>query len=238
MNQLSFLSPVPSERYRPKVRDLPVRERPINRLREVGPQAVSTAEILACLLQTPKALDQATQMLVEFGGLPGIARATDAELAEIDGIGPAQAARIKAALECGRRLTTAAPHIRYAIRAPGDVAQLLVSEIGTKDREHFIVLVLDTRNQVLHKETLYIGTLNSSHVRVADVFQVALRRNAAGIVVAHNHPSGDPSPSPEDVSVTRELVAAGKLLDIEMLDHLIIGDSRWVSLRERGLGFD
>ena len=238
MQQLSFVNVEQQPEYRPRTRDLPARERPVNRLREMGTGALSTAEILACLLQTPQALDQATQMLVQFGGLPGIARATDVELTQIDGIGPAQAARIQAALECGRRLSTAARAMRYAIRAPGDIAQLLVSEIGTEDREHFIVMVLDTRNQILHKETLYIGTLNSAHIRVADVFQVALRRNGASVVVAHNHPSGDPNPSPEDVSVTRELVAAGKLLEIEVLDHLVIGDGRWVSLRERGLGFD
>jgi DNA repair protein RadC len=106
------------------------------------------------------------------------------------------------------------------------------------DQETFVVVLLDTRNRVLAKHTLYQGTLNASHVRVCEVFREPIRRNAASIILAHNHPSGDPTPSPEDASVTRQLVTSGRLLDIEVLDHLVIGQQRFVSLRERGLGFD
>ena len=238
MQQLSFIRVEQQPEYRPKVRDLPVRERPVNRIREVGPMAVSTTELLACLLQTSDALHQAQVLLTQFKGLPGLVRACEAEIVQVDGIGPAQAARIKAALEFGRRLMLATPEDRLQVRSPADVAQLLMAEMGHLEQEHFRVLMLDTRNNLLDTITLYVGSLNASHIRVAEVFREPIKRNAASIIVAHNHPSGDPTPSPEDVEVTRQLVETGILLDIEVLDHLVIGHQRFVSLRERGLGFD
>jgi len=156
---------------------------------------------------------------------------------QINGIGPAQAARIKAALEFGRRLMLTAPEGRYVIRSPADVAQLLMAEMSHLEQEHFKVLLLDTRNRMIDDVTLYIGSLNASHIRVGEVYRDAIRQNAASIIVAHNHPSGDPTPSPEDVAVTRHIVKAGNTMDIELLDHLVIGKQRFVSLRERGLGF-
>ena len=212
--------------YHPKVRDLPAGERPVNRLREVGPTSISTTELLACLLQTPDALHQAQKLLVQFGGLPGLINAADAEIVQINGIGPAQAARTKAA-----------PEDRYTIRSPGDIAQLLMAEMSHLEQEHFKVLLLDTRNRMIDDVTLYIGSLNASHIRVGEVYRDAIRQNAAAIIIAHNHPSGDPTPSPEDVAVTRQIAAAGSQLDIELLDHVIVGRQRFVSLRERGMGF-
>ena len=238
MQQLSFVKVEQRPEYRPKVRDLPTRERPVNRLREVGPTAISTTELLACLLQTSDAFHQAQVLLTQFEGLPGLARASEAEIVQIDGIGPAQAARIRAALEFGRRLVVAGVEDRLVVRSPGDVAQILMAEMCHLEQENFVVVCLDTRNRVLSQQALYVGTLNASHIRVAEVFHKAIRRNAAAIIVAHNHPSGDPTPSPQDVSVTSQLVVAGKLLDIEVLDHLIIGRQRFVSLRERGMGFE
>jgi DNA repair protein RadC len=238
MSQLSFLHVEQPSEYRPKVRDLPVRDRPVNRLREVGPSALSTTEVLAALLQTPDALDQARELLTRFEGLPGLVRACEAEITQVAGIGPAQAARLKAALECGRRLLLATTEERFAVRSPADVAQLLMAEMSHLEQEHFRVILLDTRNRVINHVTLYVGSLNASHIRVGEVFRGAVRHNAAAIVVCHNHPSGDPTPSPEDVEVTRQLVEAGRLFDIEVLDHLIIGQQRFVSLRERGLGFN
>jgi DNA repair protein RadC len=237
--QLSFwkVEESPPVEYRPKVRDLPIKERPVNRLRHVGPEAVSTTEILACLLQTPDALDQARELLVRFEGLLGLARACEAEIVQIDGIGPAGASRILAGFELGRRLSLTTPEERLCIRSPADVAQLLMAEMSHLEQEHFRVIHLDTRNRMLGIETLYVGSLNASHIRVGEVFRDAVRRNCAAIIVAHNHPSGLPDPSPDDVEVTRQLVAAGKLMDIEVLDHLVIGQQRYVSLRERGLGF-
>jgi DNA repair protein RadC len=237
MQQTTFLKVEQQTEYRPKVRDLPLRERPVNRLREVGPMSVSTTELLACLLQTPDALQQAQELLARFDGLPGLVNAPETEITQVDGIGPAQAARIKAALEFGRRLLLHRDSERLQIRSPADVAQMLMAEMSYLEQEHFRVLMLDTRNRLIDTITLYIGSLNSSHIRIAEVFREPIRRNAAAIIVAHNHPSGDSSPSPEDVQVTRQIFAAGQQLDIELLDHLVIGHQRFVSLRERGLGF-
>ena len=235
MQQMSFIQ---VDSYHPKVNDLPIRERPVNRLRNAGPAALSTTEVLACLLQTPDALHQAQALLATFQGLPGLIRAAEAELTEVDGIGPASAARIKAALEFARRINLSAREDRPQVRSPSDLAVMLLPEMTHLEREHFLVVSLDTRNHVVAKKTLYIGSLNATHIRVAEVFREAIRHNAAAIIVAHNHPSGDPSPSPDDLQVTRQLRQAGELLSIELLDHLVIGDQRFVSLRERGLGFD
>jgi DNA repair protein RadC len=237
MQQMSFIRVEP-DFYHPKVNDLPVRERPVNRLRNAGPGALSTTEVLACLLQTPDALRQAQELLARFEGLPGLARASQLDITETKGIGPSSAARIKAALEFGRRINLSAREDRPKVRSPSDLAVILLPEMSHLEREHFLVVCLDTRNNVLHKQTLYVGSLNATHIRVAEVFREAIKHNAAAIIVAHNHPSGDPSPSPEDVEVTRQIRQAGELLSIELLDHLVIGDQRFVSLRERALGFD
>ena len=228
--------------YRPTIKEMPLDLRPRERMIQVGEGALSTAELLAIILRTgvggENVLALATRLLSTFGGLPGLARASFAELNQVKGLGPAKTSQIKAVLELGRRMLIAAPEQRFVVRSPTDVAQLLLAEMSHLEQEHFRVVYLDTRNQVLGIETIYIGSLNASHIRVAEVFRDAIKRNCAAIIVAHNHPSGDPSPSPEDVSVTRELASAGNLLDIELLDHLVIGQQRFVSLRERGLGFD
>ena len=228
--------------YRPTIKEMPLDLRPRERMIQVGEGALSTAELLAIILRTgvggENVLALATRLLSTFGGLPGLARASFAELNQVKGLGPAKTSQIKAVLELGRRMLLAAPEQRFVVRSPTDVAQLLLAEMSHLEQEHFRVVYLDTRNQVLGIETIYIGSLNASHIRVAEVFRDAIKRNCAAIIVAHNHPSGDPSPSPEDVSVTRELASAGNLLDIELLDHLVIGQQRFVSLRERGLGFD
>ncbi len=228
--------------YRPMIRDLPVDERPRERLAHAGEGALSMAELLAIILRTgvggESALALATRLISRYGGLPGLARASFTELRAEKGLGPAKTAQLKAALELGRRMLLAAPEDRFVVRSPADVAQLLMAEMGHLEQEHFRVLYLDTRNRLLGSETVYVGSLNASHIRVSEVFREAVKRNCASIIVAHNHPSGDPTPSPEDVEVTRQLVAAGNLLDIEVLDHLIIGQQRFVSLRERGLGFE
>jgi len=224
------------------IRDLPVDERPRERLAHAGEGALSMAELLAIILRTgvggESALALATRLISRYGGLPGLARASFTELRAEKGLGPAKTAQLKAALELGRRMLLAAPEDRFVVRSPADVAQLLMAEMSHLEQEHFRVLYLDTRNRLLGSETVYVGSLNASHIRVSEVFREAVKRNCASIIVAHNHPSGDPTPSPEDVEVTRQLVAAGNLLDIEVLDHLIIGQQRFVSLRERGLGFE
>jgi DNA repair protein RadC len=223
------------------MRDLPARERPRERLARLGEGALSTAELLAIILRTgvggTSVMDIANRLLKIYGGLPGLARASVAELVAEHGVGEAKATQLKAALELGRRMLLASPDDRYIVRSPADVAQLLMAEMSHLEQEHFRVLYLDTRNRLLGSDTVYVGSLNASHIRVGEVFRDAIKRNCAAIIVAHNHPSGDPTPSPEDVEVTRQLVTAGDLLDIEVLDHLVIGQQRFISLRERGLGF-
>ena len=228
--------------YRPMIRDFPVDERPRERLAHAGEGALSTTELLAIILRTgvsgESVLAMATRLISRYGGLPGLARASFTELQAEKGLGPAKTAQLKAALELGRRMLLAAPEDQFIVRSPTDAAQFLMAEMSHLEQEHFRVLYLNTRNRLLGSETVYVGNLNASHIRVSEVFREAVKRNCASLIVAHNHPSGDPTPSPEDVEVTRLLVAAGKLLDIEVLDHLIIGQQRFVSLRERGLGFE
>ena len=230
------------EQYVPTIKELPAQDRPRERLARLGPAALSTAELLAIVLRTgvggESALVLASRILARHGGIAGLARARFSQLTAEKGIGEAKAAQLQAALELGRRMTLAAPEERPQIRSPADAAMLLLPRIGHKEQEHFWVLFLDTRNRVLGGEAVYKGSLNQSQVRIGEVFREAVRRNCAAIIVAHNHPSGDPDPSPEDVAVTRDLVAAGLLLGVDVLDHLVIGYQRWISLRERGLGFE
>jgi len=224
------------------LRQLPTNDRPRQRLQHLGPTAIATAELLAIILQsgsrTQNALHLAESLLAQFDDLPGLSRAHIAEITAINGIGQTKATQIKAALELGRRLYTASPLDRPRISSPADAANLLMSEMMYLEQEQLRLILLDTRNHVIATPTLYIGSLNTSMVRIGELFRDAIRRNAAALIAAHNHPSGDPAPSPEDVNVTRQMVQAGKLLDIDLLDHIIIGRQRFVFLKERGLGFD
>jgi DNA repair protein RadC len=228
--------------YHVTIHDMPTGERPRERLQHYGPEALSTAELMAILLRTgsqgENVLALATRLLVHFSGLGGLARASFSELSAIKGVGQAKAAQLKAGLEIGRRLLITAPDQRPQISSPTDAANLLMLEMGHLEQEHLRVLLLDTKNRVLASPTIYKGSVNTSLIRIAELFREAIRHNSTAIIVAHNHPSGDPTPSPEDVHVTRQMAEAGKLLDVEVLDHLVIGRGRYVSLRERGLGFE
>jgi DNA repair protein RadC len=227
--------------YSPMSRDMAASDRPRERLVKVGERALSTTELLAIIFRTgvggENVVRLSERLLARFGNLPGLARASISELQQVKGIGPAKAVEVKAALELGRRLMASAPEERPKITSPADAANLLMSEMSLLEQEHLRLLLLDTRNQVLAMPTIYIGSLNTSVVRVGELFRSAIKENAAAIIVAHNHPSGDPAPSSEDVRVTRQIVEAGQLLDIDVLDHVIIGRQRYVSLKERGLGF-
>ena len=227
--------------YHPTIKELPTGERPRERLEHYGASALSTTELLAIILRTgvggQNVLELSSGLLAQHEGLVGLARASFAELRQTKGIGPAKVTQLKAALELGRRLLIATPQARPQVRSPADAANLLMGEMGLLEQEHLRTLLLDTKNHVLGSPTIYVGSINTSLIRVAEIFREAIKANCAGIIVAHNHPSGDPTPSPEDVAVTEQIVAAGKLLDIEVLDHLIIGHQRYVSLKERGLGF-
>ncbi len=229
--------------YQPTILDLPPCERPRERLREHGPRYLNNAELVAILLRSgvagENAINVAMRILAEFDGLAGLARVGYAELCDQRGLNHAKSSEIMAALELGRRIASLAPEERAQISCPQDAASLLTAEMESLVQENLVVLLLNTRNQVVARRTIYIGTVNSSAVRPAEVLRPAIRENAPSIIVAHNHPSGDPTPSPEDISVTRDLAAAGKLMDIELLDHLIIGHGRrFTSLKEKRLGFD
>lgn len=224
-----------------RIRELPEHEKPRERLRSCGAAALSDAELLAIMLRVgvegANVVQLAQQLLIEHGGWPGLQRAAFEDIAKRRGMGEAKTAQLKAALEIGRRLLIAAPEQRAQIRSPGDAAQLMMVEMSHLDQEHLRVICLDTKNRVQKIQTVYIGSLNSSMVRVGELFKDAVRLNSAALIVIHNHPSGDPTPSPEDIQVTGQIIEAGKLLDVEILDHLIIGAGRYTSMRERGLAF-
>jgi len=217
-------------------------EGPRERLRARGADALSSAELIALLLRTGArgcdALDVARALLARSGGLDRLESAPACELASVTGVGAAKAASLIAAFELGRRLLADWPAGRWSIRAPADVADRLVLQMGRLEREELRVVLLNTKNVVLRVATVYQGNVSASLVRVGELFRDAVRLNAAGLILVHNHPSGDPTPSPDDLHLTAEALAAGRLLDIDLLDHLVIGHDAWISLRDRGVAFD
>ena len=231
--------PTPQPVYR--ITDLHASDRPRERLASLGPQALSNAELIAILLRVgvkgENAVSVAQRLLNKFGGLQGLHRAPFAELKKQRAIGEAKAAQVKAAIELGRRLTLESPEECPSINSPADAAALVAYEMSALEQEHLRVMLLDRRNHVLDIVEIYKGSVNSSQIRVGEIFREAIRQNASALIVIHNHPSGDPTPSPDDVAVTRAIVQAGKLLDMDVLDHMVIGQGKWVSLKERGLGF-
>ena len=233
--------PATSGRVGRALREVPQAERPRERLALRGPGGLNAAELIALLWGTGargmNAVDLAEEALARHDGLTGLARASDTELAAIPGIGPARAAQLSAAFELGRRLLADWPTGRWTIRAPRDVAERLILQMGRLEREELRVVLLNTKNAVLRVATVYQGNVSSSLVRVGELYRDAVRLNASGIILVHNHPSGDPTPSPDDLHLTAEALAAGRLLDIELLDHLVIGHDAFVSLRERGVAF-
>lgn len=221
------------------IRDLPLSAQPAYRVQHAGARSLSELELLAAVLGTPDALDLAQDILRHFDGrVIRLVGATLGELQEVPGVGQALAARILSAFELGRRIMAQRLEERPRVTSPADAANLLMADMMLLEQEHLRLILLDTRNRVLSVPTIYVGSLNTSVVRIGELLRAAIRANAAAFIAAHNHPSGDPSPSPEDVSVTRQIAQAGRLVDIEMLDHVIIGRQRYVSLKERGLGFD
>ena len=216
-------------------------ERPRERLQVFGPGALSDAELLAILLRTGykgvNVIELAGDLLEQCDRLPGLARMPLTELAALKGIGDAKAAELQACFELGRRTAQASPTDKPQIRSPQDAAQLL-TDMARLEQEEMRTLLLDTKNRVLGRCTVYHGSVHTTVVRIGELFREAVRKNATGLILVHNHPSGDPTPSPEDAAITREIVKAGQLLDIDVLDHLVIGaQGKFVSLKERGLGF-
>jgi len=224
------------------IRELPVTERPRERLAQRGPGGLTAAELIGLLwgsgVRGRSAVYLAADALASHDGLAGLARANELELAAIPGIGQAKAAQLLAAFELGRRLMADWPAGRWSIRGPHDIAERLILQMGRLEREELRVVILDTKNHVLRVETVYQGNVNASLVRVGELYRDAVRLNAASLILVHNHPSGDPTPSPDDLHLTAEALAAGRLLDISLLDHLVIGHDAYVSLRDRGVAFD
>jgi DNA repair protein RadC len=224
------------------IREMPPLERPRERLAARGAAGLSSAELIGLLWGSGSrgrsAVDLAEDVLARHEGLTGLARATDVELESVPGIGVAKAAQLAAAFELGRRLLADWPAGRWTIRSARDVADRLVLQMGRLEREELRVVLLNTKNVVLRVATVYQGNVSSSLVRVGELFRDAVRLNAAGLILVHNHPSGDPTPSPDDLHLTAETLAAGRLLDIDLLDHLVVGHDAWVSLRDRGVSFD
>lgn len=226
--------------YHLTLKEWPASERPRERLLAHGPAYLSNAELLAVVLRTGSGgetvLGLAERLLAEFQGLAGLRQASVAELQGRRGLGAAKAAQLKAALELGQRLAIAEQQ-PLRVRSAEDAAAVLMLLMGELEQEQLRLVLLNAKNDVLGWPVVYTGGLRITVVRLAEVFRDAIRHNACSMIVAHNHPSGDPDPSPEDVRLTRELVKAGQLLDVEVIDHLVIGRRRWLSLRSLGLGF-
>lgn len=228
--------------YRLTIKDLPEGERPRERLLKYGAENLTDAELLAIIIRTGSRSETAVNLsqrllLGEKGvnGLRFLVEASIEELGKIKGIGIAKAAQIKAAIEIGKRLASLSQSERPVIKCPGDVRNLLMEEMRYLDKEYFKIILLNIKNQVIHVEDVSVGSLNSSIVHPREIFKIAIRRSSAALILVHNHPSGDPTPSGEDVEITRRLVESGKLLGIGVLDHVIIGDGRYTSLKEKGL---
>ncbi|GGD54586.1 RadC family protein [Paenibacillus nasutitermitis] len=220
------------------LKDVPNEDRPRERLMTVGAEALSHAELLAILLRTgtrsESAVLLASRILKECGSLYGLVDMSIDELTAIRGIGPAKAVQLRAGIELGRRLARSQQNETFTIRKPSDAANFMMEELRYLKKEHFVCLFLNTKNHVIHHETLSVGTLNASLVHPREVFRAAIKCSSASIICMHNHPSGDPTPSPEDITLTRRLVEAGELVGIDVLDHLVIGDNRFISLKEQG----
>jgi DNA repair protein RadC len=218
---------------------LALHDRPREKLERVGAGALGDNELLAIVLghgdTNAGALELANSVLAASGGLYGLVRATTAELRRVPGIGAARAAQLLAAVELGRRTLLRGRHERIQIGTAVDAARILVPQFGSKSVEHFGVMLLDTKHQVIKTTLISVGTLDASIVHPREVFREATVAGAFGIILFHNHPSGDPRPSPDDVILTQRLIQAGDLMGIVVLDHLILGERGFRSLREAGL---
>lgn len=222
------------------VRDLPLEERPREKLVSYGPAVLSNAELLAILLRTgtrgESVLRMAERVLAycKDRGLASMMHMSVEELAKIHGLGPGKAATVLAAVELGRRLAIAEARVEI-IHGPEDVARFAMPHFRHETKEHFAVLLLNTKNHILAMPVISQGSLTASVVHPREVFEAAVRHSAASMILLHNHPSGDPSPSREDIAVTERLVKAGQIMDIPVLDHVIIGNDSFASLKEKGL---
>jgi DNA repair protein RadC len=221
------------------VHDLPKAERPRERLKQFGPEALSAQELLALIIgrgiSKKSVMTIAQELLIKFGNIKAISEATIEELSQIKGIGFAKAVQIKACFELGKRQTLEPELKDFNIKDPEAIVKAISASIKDKAKEHFKLILLNARNKILGISTISIGSLNASIVHPREVFKDAIMHNAYSVVLAHNHPSGDPEPSEDDLKMTRKLVESGKILGIEVLDHLIIGKNAFYSFKEKGL---
>ncbi|MEW6377369.1 MAG: DNA repair protein RadC [Thermodesulfobacteriota bacterium] len=221
------------------VHDLPKPERPRERLQKFGPEALSAQELLALVIGRgiPKksVMNIAQELLAKFGNVKAISQATIEELSQIKGIGLAKAAQIKACFELGKREDLEPELINFDIKNPEAVVKAIRASIKNKAKEHFKLILLNPRNKIIGISTVSVGTLNASLVHPREVFKDAIVHSAASVVLTHNHPSGDPEPSEDDLKITKKLVDSGKILGIEVLDHIIIAKNGFLSFKERGL---
>ncbi len=221
------------------MKDLPKEEQPRERLILLGVDHLSNREILAILLRTgiknASAMSIADELMVQFGSLRGISQASFHEMTKIRGIGPAKACDIIVGFELAKRLSRPGVALQESVSKPKDAAALIYEELRFLDKEHFVILMLNTKHKLIGKKIISIGHLNSSLVHPRELFKEIIRHSSAAVILAHNHPSGDPTPSEDDIAVTRRLVEAGQILGIHVLDHLIVGDNSYVSFKELGL---
>lgn len=234
--QLSYLVPFSEDDTAHLLRETPASEQPLARLEQLGPAALSTAELLQLVLDGKADPLLPFRLLKEWPTLNGMSHTSPFDLLRVEGMTRVRVARLRAAFELGKRAFSEQAQERSLVRSPADAAELLLPEMSGLEQEQMRVMLLNTKNHVVGTSLVYQGSVHTTVVRLSELFREAVRQNCSAIIVAHSHPSGDPSPSPEDVSVTKEIVKSGKLLDIDVMDHLVIGNNRWVSLKERGLG--
>lgn len=232
---------VPEKEFKPSftIHDLPKPERPRERLKRFGPEALSAQELLSLIIGRgiPKksVMNIAQELLAKFGNIKAISEASMEELSQIKGIGFAKAAQIEACFELGKRQELEPELENLNIKDPQNVVKAIRASIRDKAKEHFKLILLNTRNKIIGISTISIGTLSANSVHPREVFKDAIMHNTASVVLAHNHPSGDPEPSKEDIAITKRLVESGKILGIEVLDHIVIGKNSFCSFKEKGL---
>ena len=223
------------ENFGYRIEDIELSQRPRERLEKYGAEVLTNAELLAILIRVGKkgsnAIQVGQKLLGKFNGLKGLQQAKIPQLCEVDGVGQAKAVQIKAAIEVGHRIARHQSEEKIIISGPQDVADQVQYTMSGLEQEQLWVLLLDSRNRLMKIEDLYHGSLNSSSVRPAEIFKAGIRMNAASLIIVHNHPSGDPTPSPEDIQLTRMLIEAGAMLELEILDHVVIGSQGHCSIK-------